>query len=520
MISIANINMPLDYTKEDLQKKCAKLLHVKESDILKIELLKKSLDARKKDNLLFVLKVDIELKKGVSYNKNVAISSKKLEFKVPLSNKDQKIMIVGSGPAGLFSGLILALSGLNPIIIERGEDVDNRVESINNYFNKGIFDKGSNTIFGEGGAGTFSDGKLTTNLNDPYIRFILEQFVECGANEEILYQAKPHIGTDILVKVVKNLRQKIIALGGEFRFNSTLMDIDILDGRVNKAIIKYQDEIYEENVDGLILAIGHSARDTFEMLFRKGVHMEQKAFSMGVRIEHKQEMINKAQYGRFFDSKYLGAADYKLATHLENGRGVYTFCMCPGGVVIPANSEEEMICVNGMSYHARDKENSNSALLVEVKPEDFGSVHPLAGIYFQQKYERLAYMVDNSYKAPVQLVGDFLLHKPSSEIKDVKPSYPLGYVLTDLHQILPNFVSESLEKGILAFDHKIKGFAQPTAVMTGIETRSSSPVRLLRDDEYQCNYQGIYPIGEGAGYAGGITSAALDGIHCAIKILE
>lgn len=518
MISIENVNMPLDYGLDDLYNKCAKMINIKKSDILNLKILKKSIDARKKDNLCFVLKICLELRKNTKYNRKMAHEYIEKRFIIPQVPLGRKIIVVGSGPAGLFSALALALSGNKPIVIERGADVDNRVKAIDDYFNKGIFNEKTNTIFGEGGAGTFSDGKLTTNLNDPLINFILSEFVAAGANEEILYQAKPHIGTDVLVNVIKNIRKKIISLGGEFRFNSTFYDIIIENNKITGVKIS-GDNDYIEKCDDLILALGHSARDTIEMLYKKGVIMMQKAFSMGVRIEHKREMIDESQYGSFKDSPYLGAASYKLSTHLENGRGVYTFCMCPGGKVIPANSNKESICVNGMSYHARDLENSNSAVLVDVRPSDFGSDNPLAGLFFQEKYERLAYELNHSYKAPVQLVGDFLKHQKSIAIGSVVPSYPLGYILSELHGILPDFVSDSLKQGILAFDKKINGFAANDAVLTGIETRSSSPVRLLRDDNYMCNISNIYPIGEGAGYAGGITSAALDGLHCALKIL-
>lgn len=516
MISIANINMPIEYTNDDLKRKCAKLLNIKDRDIISLNISKKSIDARKKDALCYVLKVDLEIKNNVKYNTKYITPYISKEFIIPKAKTDKKVLVIGTGPAGLFCSLVLAKAGLKPILIERGNSVEERLKDINEYFNNSHFNPKSNTIFGEGGAGTFSDGKLNTNLNDPKINFILKEFVKYGAHEDLLYNAKPHVGTDCLINVLKNMRKELSSLGCSYRFNSTLVDIDLN----NVAYIENDGKIYKEDFDCLVLAIGHSARDTFEMLYNKGLIMEQKSFSMGVRIEHKREMIDKSQYGDSVSALKLGAASYKLATHLDNGRGVYTFCMCPGGMVVPANSSSGMIGVNGMSYYARDMENSNSALLVDVRTTDFESDHPLSGFKLQEKYEKLAYECSNSYKAPIQLVGDFLENRISSKIGDVKPSYPLGYVFYDLHKLLPNFVSESLEKGLLEFDKKIKGFASYDAVLTGIETRSSSPVRIIRDKNYQCNLSNIYPIGEGAGYAGGITSAALDGIHCALKIIE
>ncbi len=518
MISIANLNMALDYDDKDIIKKCAKLLNVKADDIVSFELAKKSIDARKKDNLFYVLKVNIELKKGVKYFEKFVTPYEKQEFKVPKMKNVKNILVVGYGPSGMFSSLALAKSGANVTVIERGCSVDTRQKDIDKYFKESVFNPDSNVIFGEGGAGTFSDGKLTTNVKDPLIKYILQEFIEAGADKEIGYLAKPHIGTDVLIEVVKNIRNKFKSLGGKIRFENKLVDLEINNDRIVSVTIENNGNRTKEVYDEVILAIGHSARDTYELLHSKGVTLEQKSFSMGVRIEHKQDFINENQYGKFKDK--LKAADYKLATHLDNGRGVYTFCMCPGGMVIPANSERESLCCNGMSFQARDLENSNSALLVDVRPTDFESEHPLAGIEFQRKYERLAYQKTKSYKAPVQLVGDFLKNKISTQIGEVIPSYPLGYEFVELHSIMPEFVSKSLEKGLLEFDKKIKGFASYNSVLTGLEMRSSSPVRILRDVNYQSNLKNLHPVGEGAGYAGGITSSALDGLKCAIRIIN
>ena len=430
----------------------------------------------------------------------------------------ERPVIIGMGPAGLFAGLFLARNGYKPIVLERGDDVETRTAKINEFWNGGMLDTESNVQFGEGGAGTFSDGKLTTLINDRRCHTVLEEFVRAGAPEEILYKNKPHIGTDLLKSVVKNIRQEIIENGGEVRFRAKVTDFVIKDGSVEAVIINDKERL---NCRVVMLAIGHSARDTFKVLHDRGVKMTQKPFSIGVRIEHPQIIINKSQYGKFANHEKLGAADYKLAAHFDNGRSAYTFCMCPGGMVIAAASEENMVVTNGMSYHARDMENANSALLVGVNPEDFESSHPLAGVEFQRKWESLAFVLGGkNYKAPAQKVGDFLKDRPSDAIGDVRPTYNLGVTMTDLRGCLPKYVTDTLKMAIIAFDRKIKGFAYADAIMTGVETRSSSPIRIVRDENFESNIKGLYPIGEGAGYAGGIMSAAIDGLRAAEEIAK
>lgn len=511
------------YESENLLKrKVADLISVKISDITKIEIVKRSVDARRKNDIKIKYTVDIELshdeEKILKINKN-ASAAVKYEYKRIKSNPlPNRPVIVGSGPAGLFAALILAQGGQNPIVLERGRDVDKRAEDVENFFKTGKLNTSSNIQFGEGGAGTFSDGKLTTGTKDPRMKLVLEEFVNAGAPSEIIYQAKPHIGTDYLKTTVKNLRKKIISLGGEFKFETKLTSITAKDGKVTSIKTENSDEIQTDN---LILAIGHSARDTFEMLNELGIEMQQKAFSIGARIEHPREMINRSQYGKFAGAKSLSAADYKLAVHLPNGRGVYTFCVCPGGTVVAAASEENRICTNGMSVFARDAVNTNSALLVGVTPQDFGSDHPLAGMYFQREIESRAYNVSKSYKAPAQLVGDFLKKRPSKRYGTVIPSYEPGVHLGEIDSALPKFICDAMRDAIILLDKKMHGFAMDDAVLTAPETRSSSPVKIIRDkhDLQSISLKGLYPCGEGAGYAGGIMSAAVDGIKCAEQIL-
>ena len=524
MLRVTNIKLSLDEDESLLKSKVAKKLKIPEKSILSLKINKKSVDARNKNDVHFVYTVDVELEdeskilekysnKGVSEVKDVHIKYEKIVY--------EKIMmprVVGTGPAGLFAGLALARMGFRPILLERGKSVDERVKDVESFWNEGKLNIQSNVQFGEGGAGTFSDGKLNTSVNNPRGKVVLEEFVKAGAPEEILYSNKPHIGTDLLRNAVKNIRNTIISLGGEVKFNSKVTDLLIEDNRIIGVKVNNEKEYYSDRV---ILALGHSARDTFEMLYKSGVNIVQKPFSIGVRIEHPQIMINRSQYGKFANHKKLGAADYKLAAHFDNKRSAYTFCMCPGGMVIAAASEENMVVTNGMSYHARDMENANSALLVGVDPEDFGSDHPLAGVEFQRKWESLAFVLGGKdYKAPAQKVGDFLKDKPSDSIGDVRPTYNLGVTMTDLRECLPKYVTDTLKMAILAFDKKIKGFAYEDAIMTGVETRSSSPIRIVRDESFQSNIKGLYPIGEGAGYAGGIMSAAIDGLRAAEEVAK
>ena len=497
----------------------------KGAEPIQYEIFRKSVDARKKNDIHYIYTVDIHareekklLRKYASRGVSASPDLPRLEVKLGSEHLTQRPVIIGMGPAGLFAGLTLARNGYRPILLERGEDVDSRKERIQRFWSGGLLDTDSNVQFGEGGAGAFSDGKLTTLIHNKHCRVILEEFIQAGAPKEIAYRSKPHIGTDLLRSTVKNIRQKILAFGGDVRFRAKVMDLIIKDGRIAGIILNGSEKL---ECGVLMPAIGHSARDTFEMLYRRGVGMSRKAFSIGVRIEHPQELIDRAQYGDAAGSPGLGAADYKLSYHSGSGRSAYTFCMCPGGYVVAAASEEEHVVTNGMSEHNRDGRNANAALLVGVVPDDFPGSHPLSGIEFQRKWERLAYLAGGeSYRAPVQLIGDFLADRPSTGWGRVEPTYQPGVVFAELKNCLPGYVVETIKEAILDFDRKIKGFAMPDGILTGVETRSSSPVRINRDENYLSNIQGLYPMGEGAGYAGGIMSSAVDGVRAAEKIME
>lgn len=435
----------------------------------------------------------------------------------------QRPLVVGAGPAGLFAALTLAQAGARPILIERGKPVEQRTHDVTRMQQKAILDPESNVQFGEGGAGAFSDGKLTTGIKSPYVRQVLETFVEHGAPREILILQKPHIGTDKLKGVVASIRNQIIALGGEARFSTRLTELLLHGHHVVGARVTGPLGEEEIRTDTVLLCIGHSARDTVQSLFNQGVIMVQKPFAMGVRIEHPQAMVNRSQYGRFADHPALKAADYKLAAHTPDDRGCYTFCMCPGGEVIAAASQPGGLAVNGMSYHARDGINANAALLVGVRPEDFGDDHPLSGFVMQRAIEQAAFRTGGSnYHAPVQRVEDFLQGRASVRLGDVQPTYLPGVTPADLRDCLPDFIIQDLKLGIRAMDQQLRGFAHPDAVLTGVETRSSSPVRMVRDKlsgEAE-QFAGLFPVGEGAGYAGGIVSAAADGISAARSAMQ
>lgn len=528
MIKISSLKLPLDYDDKELEKMVVKKLKISDNEINNINIIRRSIDARKKDNIYFVISVEVvtkcdehELLKKLK-DKNISeVKIKSIEIIKKVPPKKRPI-VVGFGPAGMFCALELAKKGYNPIVIERGKNIDERTSDVNEFWSTASLNTESNVQFGEGGAGTFSDGKLNTGTKSIWSRNILKEFVLNGASKEILYDAKPHIGTDKLKIVVKNIRKKIISFGGEIRFQNKLVDIIVKNDEICKAVIMdtNKKEKYEIDTDNLILALGHSARDTFEMLYKNGIYMEAKPFSIGARIEHPQILINKSQFGKYYKNPRITPADYKLFAHLKNGRGVYSFCMCPGGTVVPATNEKGCVVTNGMSEYKRNKDNANSALLVSVSPDDYPDDNALSGIVYQRQIERMTFQLAGSnYKAPVQRLEDFLNNVSSKKIGEVTPSYSIGYEMTNLNNCLPKYIVESMREGIKIFDKKLKGFRYADAILTGSETRSSSPVRISRNENMNSiNCKGIYPCGEGCGYAGGIMSAAVDGIKVASQI--
>lgn len=528
MIRIRDISLPPQQDMAQLVYAAARQLRIDHTQIKQLDIKKRSVDARKKNDVRLIYTVDV-LVKGredkilkMAHNPKASIAQEKL-YTPPKGKKllDERPLIVGFGPAGMFCALVLAQAGYRPIVFERGQDAKTRQEIVQKFWETGELDPSCNVQFGEGGAGTFSDGKLNTGVNNPRNYWVLEQFANAGAGAEILFDAKPHIGTDVLVNVVQNLREEIIALGGEVRFGAKLTGIRLEGGRVTGAVYETADGEQEISCRNLVLALGHSARDTFRMLEQMGVPMQPKAFSMGVRIEHPQRMISDSQYGAFAENPALGAADYKLNIKLPDGTSAYTFCMCPGGYVVAAASEEGGVVTNGMSNCARDGQNANAALLVTLSPEDFPDKGTLGGVWYQQQLERAAFAAGGkNYHAPAQLVGDFLAHRPSTALGSVQPTYRPGVTLCDLHEVLPERITKVLENALPELDKKLHGFASPDAVMTAPETRSSSPVRILRGENRQSDISGLYPCGEGAGYAGGIMSAAVDGILTAEAILN
>ena len=521
MIRLRDISLPPEHNAHQLRFEAAQMLRISNSKIRQLKIVRRSVDARKKPDVKIIYTVDVAV--DGSENKILKNSGCKRASIAPVSYykppkpmapAQKRPVVVGFGPAGMFAALILAMAGQKPLVLERGDDAETRHEKVEKFWKTGVLDTRSNVQFGEGGAGTFSDGKLNTGVNNVRIGWVLEQFVKAGAREEILYDAKPHVGTDILLTVVQNLRKRIIALGGEVRFNAQVVGLLSENGQLTGLELADGSTV---ECDTAVFAIGHSARDTFEMLLKREVPMEPKPFAMGVRIEHKQTMVDASQYGAV--NPVLPPADYKLVQHLEDGT-VYTFCMCPGGHVVAAASEEGRVVTNGMSYADRDGENANAALLVTLNPQEFPIDGTLGGMYWQREIEEKAFAASGSYRAPAQTVGDFLSGKPSTGAGQVQPTYCPGVHWCDLHDVLPEKITRSLAQALPLLDGKLKGYSSPDAVMTAPETRSSSPVRILRDETRQSALRGLYPTGEGAGYAGGIMSAAVDGIQTAEAILE
>jgi len=523
MLRITELKLPLDHPESAIKTAILNRLGISVDELIAYTIFRQGHDARKRDAISLVYTVDVETK-----NEQAILTRLKNDPHISLtpdttyhfvtratSKLTERPIVIGTGPCGLFAGLILAQMGFRPIILERGKEVRERTKDTFGLWRKGIFNPESNVQFGEGGAGTFSDGKLYTQIKDPrhYGRKVLTEFVKAGAPAEILRVSKPHIGTFKLVTMVEQMRAAIESLGGEIRFQSRVDEIDIADGQVCGVILANGETIRSNHV---VLAVGHSARDTFKMLYERGVYIEAKAFSIGFRIEHPQSLIDRCRFGNNAGNPLLGAADYKLVHHCRNGRSVYSFCMCPGGTVVAATSEAGHVVTNGMSQYSRNERNANSGIVVGITPDDYPG-HPLAGIDFQRQLEANAFKLGGeTYQAPGQLVGDFLSNRPSSVFGSVLPSYTPGVQLGDLIKALPDYAIDAIREALPAFDKKIKGFAMDDAVLTGVETRTSSPIRIKRNAHYQSiNTKGLYPAGEGAGYAGGILSAAVDGIKVA-----
>lgn len=524
MLRIKNIILPVDHTDDDMTAAIASVLSLPAASIGSIAIVRRSVDARNRTVINYTYTVDVQIAPDARLPekalKNPDVSSAPdttytFTVATPASNAARPV-IIGAGPCGLFAALLLARNGFRPIILERGRTVRERMRDVSAFWRKGRLQPESNALFGEGGAGAFSDGKLNTQIKDREnrSRFILNELVAAGASNAILYESRPHMGSNVLIKVIENLRETITSLGGEIRYSSRVTGLNIESGRIRSVVVNDTEELPTENV---LLAIGHSARDTYALLHQQGVALEQKAFSIGARIEHPQKLIDAAMYGIHATNPRLGAAEYKAVWHCGNGRSVYTFCMCPGGHVIAACSEPEMLSTNGMSYRARKAVNANSGLLVGVGPADYGDTHPLSGVEFQRRWERAAYRLGGgNYHAPVQLVRDLLAGRASMYLGSVTPSYTPCVTPSDLSHCLPEYVIKALQEAIPAIAQKIKGFDLPDAVLTGVETRSSSPVRICRDDSGQSiSVKGLFPAGEGAGYAGGIMSAAMDGMKAA-----
>ncbi|MEZ8222438.1 NAD(P)/FAD-dependent oxidoreductase [Vibrio splendidus] len=524
MIRLTEIKLPLDHEESAIQDAIEAKLGINADQVLSFNIFKRGYDARKKSKILLIYTLDVlveneaELLEQFISDPHVKVTPD-MEYKFvakAVENQTERPVVIGFGPCGLFAGLVLAQMGFNPIIVERGKEVRERTKDTFGFWRKRTLNTESNVQFGEGGAGTFSDGKLYSQVKDPkhYGRKVIEEFVAAGAPEEILYVSKPHIGTFKLVTMIEKMRASIIELGGEIRFSTRVDDVHMEDGQITGLTLSNGEEIKTRHV---VLAVGHSARDTFEMLHERGVYMEAKPFSVGFRIEHKQAMIDEARFGKNAGNPILGAADYKLVHHCKNGRTVYSFCMCPGGTVVAATSEEGRVVTNGMSQYSRAERNANSAIVVGIDPERDYPGDALAGIRLQRELESAAYVLGGeNYDAPAQKIGDFLKGRDPSEIGEVKPSFTPGIHLTDISKALPDFAIEAIREAIPAFEKKIKGFSTPDGLLTGVETRTSSPVCIKRGKDYQSiNLKGFFPAGEGAGYAGGILSAGIDGIKAA-----
>lgn len=513
MYKINQIKLDALYdTKDNLKKKISKIIHTNNFKLIKI--IKKSIDARNKNQIFCVYEVVIDTKENIKLSNNI-FSYEEKKYVFPEGTK-KDVVIVGSGPCGLFAGLLLSENGCNVTIIERGKKLEQRKEDVEKFWHTGVLDPNSNVQFGEGGAGTFSDGKLNTLIKDERLlgKKVLEVFVENGAPKEILYDSKPHIGTDILFNVVKNIRNKILSFGGIIRYETTLTNI-FYENSILKSIEVNNNEIID--CDNLILALGHSARDTFRMLYENGIEMQTKPFAVGVRVEHNQNNINLSQYG----SKYkdiLPPSSYKLTYQTKKGRGVYSFCMCPGGYVVNASSTNNMLAINGMSYYKRNSENANSAIIVTINENDYGN-KPLDGLLFQENLERKAYEVGQG-KIPTTKYSDYLKNIDSKKIGMINPIMKGNYFLTNINEIFPEYINESIKEAMEYFGDKIEGFNSKDTLLSAVESRTSSPVKIIRDENFESNIKGIYPSGEGAGYAGGITSSAIDGIKVAESIFK